>query len=75
MRTTEQLIIDFNPSDPVHWLYTELIDVDRDDVETWITTYKDNHFLPEELVREIELLKGPRPRLLARLWRRAARCI
>lgn len=61
MRTTEQLIIDFNPSDPVHWLYTELIDVDRDDVETWITTYKDNNFLPEELVREIELLKDRDP--------------
>ena len=61
MRTTQQIIIDFNPSDPVHWLYSELIDSKRDDVETWVTTYQDNKFLSPELVREIELLKSKDP--------------
>ena len=61
MRTTQEIIIDFNPSDPVHWLYSELIDSKRDDVETWVTTYQDNKFLSPELVREIELLKSKDP--------------
>jgi phage terminase large subunit len=61
MRTTQEIIIDFNPSDPVHWLYSELIDSERDDIETWVTTYTDNKFLSPELVREIELLKTKDP--------------
>jgi phage terminase large subunit len=61
MRTTQEIIIDFNPSDPVHWLYSELIDSERDDVETWVTTYSDNKFLSPELVKEIELLKTKDP--------------
>ena len=55
MRTTEMLIVDFNPSDPIHWIYDDLIP--RDDCDTWITTYKDNKFLSEELVFEIERMK------------------
>ena len=43
MRTTDMLILDFNPSDPVHWIYSDLIP--RDDCDTWITTYRDNNFL------------------------------
>jgi len=59
MRTTEEMLIDFNPSDPVHWLYDEVID--RDDCFLSVTTYKDNQFLPLELVREIERIKDRDP--------------
>jgi len=59
MRTEDEMIIDFNPSDPIHWIYDEV--VDREDCETWITTYQDNKFLPAELVAEIERLKERDP--------------
>lgn len=59
MRTEDEMIIDFNPSDPIHWIYDEVID--REDCETWITTYQDNKFLPAELVAEIERLKERDP--------------
>ena len=59
MRTTDFLIIDFNPSDPIHWLYDEIIP--RPDCDTWITTYKDNKFLSKELVYEIERMKERDP--------------
>jgi phage terminase large subunit len=59
MRTTEEIIIDFNPSDPVHWLYDEIID--REDCDLFITTYKDNKFLPSELVKEIERIRERDP--------------
>ena len=55
MRTSEQTIIDFNPSDPIHWIYDELMD--REDSETFISTYKDNAFLEKQIVNEIERLK------------------
>ena len=42
-RCSEKIIIDFNPSDPIHWIYEDIIP--RDDCETFITTYKDNKFL------------------------------
>ena len=59
MRTTDFLIMDFNPSDPVHWIYDEIIP--RDDCDTWITTYKDNKFLSEDLVFEIERMRERDP--------------
>jgi phage terminase large subunit len=59
MRTTEEIIIDFNPSDPVHWLYDEIID--REDCDLFITTYKDNKFLPSELIKEIERIRERDP--------------
>jgi phage terminase large subunit len=59
MRTTDEMICDFNPSDPVHWIYDEVIT--RDDCDMWITTYLDNKFLPDELVKEIERLKAKDP--------------
>lgn len=59
MRCTDYLILDFNPSDPVHWIYEELIP--RNDCETWITTYKDNKFLSPELVNEIERMRERDP--------------
>jgi len=59
MRTIDEMIIDFNPSDPIHWLYNEVIE--RDDCDLFITTYKDNQFLPSELVKEIERIKDRDP--------------
>lgn len=59
MRTTDEIIIDFNPSDPVHWIYEEIID--RDDCDLFITTYKDNKFLPSELIKEIERIRERDP--------------
>lgn len=59
MRCTDFLILDFNPSDPVHWIYDEVIP--RDDCDTWITTYKDNKFLSEDLVFEIERMRERDP--------------
>jgi phage terminase large subunit len=59
MRTTDGIIIDFNPSDPVHWIYDEIIP--REDCDTWITTYKDNKFLSSELVFEIERMRERDP--------------
>jgi phage terminase large subunit len=55
MRTSQQVILDFNPSDPIHWIYDELMT--RDDSETFISTYKDNAFLEKQIVDEIERLK------------------
>lgn len=55
MRTTDMVIVDFNPSDPIHWIYDDLIP--REDCDTWITTYKDNKFLSKELVYEIERMR------------------
>lgn len=59
MRCTQYMILDFNPSDPVHWIYSDLIP--RDDCDTWITTYKDNKFLSPELVYEIERMRERDP--------------
>lgn len=59
MRTTGFLILDFNPSDPIHWIYDEIIP--REDCDTWVTTYKDNKFLSPELVFEIERMRERDP--------------
>jgi len=53
MRTTEKLFFDFNPSDNYHWLY-DLIT--RDNCKTIHSTYKNNPFLAESQVKEIENL-------------------
>lgn len=55
IRTTDKIIIDYNPSDEFHWIYDKL--VPRDDADFFQTTYKDNPFLPAELIDEIERLK------------------
>ena len=59
MRTTEKVIIDFNPSEVTHWIYDEVIP--REDCNTWVSTYKDNLFLGEELVHEIERMRERDP--------------
>ena len=59
MRTTDFIIMDFNPSDPIHWIYDEIIP--REDCDTWITTYKNNKFLSPELIKEIERMRERDP--------------
>lgn len=55
LRTTGRVIIDYNPSDEYHWIYEQVIP--RDDATFFQTTYKDNPFLPADIVAEIERLK------------------
>lgn len=54
-RTTEKIVIDFNPSDFYHWIYDKVIP--RKDVEFFKTTYLDNKFLDASIIDEIERLK------------------
>lgn len=54
-RTTEKAILDYNPSDEFHFIYDKI--KPRDDADFYITTYKDNPFLSEEIIKEIERLK------------------
>lgn len=53
MRTTEKLIFDFNPSDNYSWLYDLIGDSNCKLIHS---TYKDNPFLEEEIVKQIENL-------------------
>ena len=55
LRTTERIIIDYNPSDEFHWIYDEVIT--REDAEFYQTTYLDNPFLEASVIAEIERLK------------------
>ena len=54
-RTTEKVIIDYNPSDEFHWIYDQVLT--RSDVEFYQTTYKDNPFLSNVIKEEIERLR------------------
>jgi len=49
------LILDYNPSDEYSYIYTKV--KTREDADFHITTYKDNKFLEQTLVDEIERLK------------------
>lgn len=55
MRTTGKLIFDFNPSDNYHWLYDLIV---RDESILIKSTYKDNPFLSDAIIKEIENLKN-----------------
>lgn len=55
MRTTQKLILDYNPSDEYHWIYDNI--EPRPETMFVKTTYKDNPFLSEEIIKEIEWLK------------------
>lgn len=54
-RTTERIIIDYNPSDEYHWIYDKVLT--RDDCAFYQTTYLDNPFLGQVNIAEIERLK------------------
>jgi phage terminase large subunit len=55
MRTTDKAILDYNPSDAFHWIYDKV--VPREDCEFFKTTYKDNPFLEQSVIDEIERLQ------------------
>lgn len=55
LRTTDKILIDYNPSDEFHWIYDQVLT--RDDCSFYQTTYKDNPFLPQTVIDEIERLK------------------
>lgn len=59
MRTSGKIVIDYNPSDVSSWIYDDVIP--RNDADFYITTFKDNPFLPRELVDELERLKDADP--------------
>jgi phage terminase large subunit len=57
IRTTEKIILAYNPTiSPYHWL-RQMNDVDR-----FVTTYKDNPFLPKEMIQAIEDLQSKNPK-------------
>ena len=57
IRTTGRIILSYNPTvSPYHWL-RQMQDCDR-----YITTYKDNIYLPIEMVRAIEELQYKNPK-------------
>ena len=54
-RTNGRIILDYNPSDTFHWIYDRVIP--RDDTDFYQTTYRDNPFLDQTIIDEIERLK------------------
>ena len=54
-RTSEKIILDYNPSEEYHWIYDKIIP--RDDADFLKTNYLDNPFLEKTLVDEIERLQ------------------
>jgi phage terminase large subunit len=54
-RTNGRIILDYNPSDTFHWIYDRVIP--RDDAAFYQTTYRDNPFLDQTIIDEIERLK------------------
>jgi phage terminase large subunit len=64
IRTEEDIFIDFNPDDENVWINTEIEQkrvAEMGDVEVIVSTYKDNTFLPESLIKEIEYLERTDP--------------
>lgn len=55
IRTSDKIIVDYNPSDEFHWIYEKL--QIREDADFFVSTYLNNPYLPQELIDEIELLR------------------
>ena len=57
IRTTGQIILAYNPTiSPYHWLRQ------MQDCERFVTTYKDNPYLPSEMIKSIEDLQVKNPK-------------
>ena len=56
LRTTEKIILDYNPSMIDHWIYDQVLT--RDDSDFYQSTYKDNPFLDAATINEIERLQS-----------------
>lgn len=56
LRTKKAVFIDYNPADEFHWIYDRIIP----QKETFFlqTTYRDNPFLPEAQIKQIEALQS-----------------
>ena len=59
LRTTGQIYLDYNPSDPYSWIYEKVIT--RDDCTFIKSTYLANPFLDKDTIAEIERLKDLDP--------------
>ena len=59
LRTTEQIYLDYNPSDPYSWIYEKVLT--RGDCTFIKSTYLANPFLDEDTIAEIERLKDIDP--------------
>jgi len=57
IRTTGQIILDFNPSFSQHWVFSQVLTQPESEVAYIHSTYRDNPFLPDVQVREIEKLE------------------
>ena len=55
IRTSDKIILDYNPAYEYHWIYDRVLI--RKDCKFIQSTYRDNPFLEESLVNEIERLK------------------
>jgi phage terminase large subunit len=63
-RTTGNIYLAFNPSDPNHFIKKELEDIRQyteKDIEVIVSTYLDNPFLESSIIKEIELLRNTDP--------------
>jgi phage terminase large subunit len=54
LRTTEKTVLDFNPSDEEGWFYDW---AEKPESDFYITTYRDNPFLEESLVKRLESMQ------------------
>lgn len=55
LRTTGQVILDYNPSYEEHYIYNTIIP--RPDCDFFKSTYKDNKFLEQAIIDEIEAME------------------
>jgi phage terminase large subunit len=60
-KTSKQMVLSFNPIDVNHWLKKRFFDTKHDNVTILHTTYKDNRFLDEDYIRELESYKDTDP--------------
>lgn len=63
-RTTGYIYLALNPSNPNHFIKTDLEDLRQfkeDDVEVIVSTYLDNPFIESSIIKEIELLRESDP--------------
>ena len=57
IRTTGKIILAFNPTvSPYHWLRT------MEDCDRYLTTYKDNPYIPADMIKAIEELEHKNPK-------------
>ncbi len=64
MRTSDKIFLDFNPDDEDIWINTKLEQkrlFERGDVDVVVSSYKDNTFLAQRQVEEIDALESDDP--------------